>query len=369
MICGDGDRGCSTVDSVLDLVYHSDYLLHEHSPTHPERRERLMYTMDQLREEGVFDLPGVNVVEPEPVTESDMELVHDSSYLGELKRLSREGVGSLSVDTKVSRHTWSQALLAAGGVTEACSRAVEGCRSFVMSRPGGHHAFSDDGHGFCFTNNTAVAVRKIQTEFDVEKVMIWDWDAHHFDGTQSIFYDDPSVLTLSTHQSGRTLFPGTGFVDETGEKEGEGYNVNVPLPRKTGDEGYLRVVREIFDPIAREYSPDLVFLEAGQDCHFTDPITDLGVTAQGYTRLMDHALDAAEELCSGRLAASLAGGYGIEGGLPYTNLAVIASLAELDTSNIREPARYTPPEREPDVDDVIERVKQVHGEWWGFKTR
>ncbi|MFB6282869.1 MAG: histone deacetylase family protein [Halobacteria archaeon] len=364
------DVGRDKVENRVAVIYHPDYLLHEHSPTHPERRERLTYTMDQLREEGVFELQEVDIVEPSPVTEADMEMVHTRGYLEKLQRMSRTGTGSLSVDTQVSEHVWDQALLAAGGVHEACSLAVDPNsgyrRSFAMTRPGGHHAFSDDGHGFCFTNNTAVAIRKIQRETDVEKVLLWDWDAHHFDGTQEIFYDDPSVLTISTHQSGRTLFPGTGYEEEVGEGEGEGFNVNVPLPRKTGDEGYLRVVEEIFEPIAREYDPDFLFVEAGQDCHFTDPITDLGVTAQGYGRLMDHAIDAAEEICGGKLAASLAGGYGIEGGLPYTNLSVIASLAGLDTSNIKEPSRYTPPGREPGVGNVVERVKEVQGEWWGL---
>jgi Deacetylases, including yeast histone deacetylase and acetoin utilization protein len=171
---------------------------------------------------------------------------------------------------------------------------------------------------------------------------------------------------MSTHQTGRTLFPGTGYPDEVGEGEGEGYNVNVPLMPKTGDEGYERVVEDVFEPVARGYDPDLLFVEAGQDNHFTDPITDLGVTAQGYATLMDAAVSTAEELCDGRVAASLSGGYGIEGGLPYTNLAVVASLAGMDTSNVREPSTYTPPSGGPGVDGVIEKVKNELGEYWGL---
>lgn len=355
-------------ESTVALVYHDDYLLHEHTPTHPERRERLTYTMDQLHEEGVFDHPDVNLVEPEPLDEDDMMRVHTRDYIDELKRLSAEGRGALSVDTHVSEHTWESALLAAGGVAEGVERVLENehSASFVMSRPGGHHAFADDGHGFCFTNNTAVALRRAQEKYEVDRILLWDWDAHHFDGTQSIFYDDPSVLTMSTHQTGRTLFPGTGYPDEVGEGEGEGYNVNVPLMPKTGDEGYARVVEEVFEPIARQYDPDLLFVEAGQDNHFTDPITDLGVTAQGYASLMDTAVTTAEELCDGRVAASLAGGYGIEGGLPYTNLAVIASLAGMDTSNIREPSTYNPPPDEPSVESAIVKVREELGSYWDF---
>ena len=350
------------------LVYHEDYLLHEHTPTHPERRERLTYTMDQFNEEGVFDHPEVGLVEPECVDEDDMMRVHTCDYIDELKRLSAEGRGALSADTHVSEHTWESALLAAGGVVEGFESVLDGESeaSFVMSRPGGHHAFADHGHGFCFTNNTAVAIRRAQEEYDLDRILLWDWDAHHFDGTQSIFYDDASVLTMSTHQTGRTLFPGTGYPNEVGEGEGEGYNVNVPLMPKTGDEGYARVVEEVFEPIARQYDPDLLFVEAGQDNHFTDPITDLGVTAQGYASLMDVAVETADELCDGRVVASLAGGYGIEGGLPYTNLAVVASLAGMDTSNVREPSTYEPPSEEPGVGHVVEKAKNELSDHWTF---
>ena len=350
----------------LALVYHDDYLLHENTPTHPERRERLTYTMDQLREEGVLDHTDVELVEPEAVTEDEILRVHTPDYVGRLKKMSEEGGGALTVDTHVSEHTWDSARLAAGGVTDAVDRVLKGDNqtSFVMSRPGGHHAFADHAHGFCFTNNTAVALKHAQEVYDLDRILLWDWDAHHFDGTQSVFYDDPSVLTMSTHQTGRTLFPGTGYTDEVGEDEGEGYNVNVPLLPKTGDEGYERVVDEVFEPIARQYDPDLLFVEAGQDNHFTDPITDLGVTAQGYASLMNSAVETAEDVCDGRVVASLAGGYGVEGGLPYTNLAVIASLAGLDTSNVREPATYEPPADGPTVDGAVSKVKEKLGDYW-----
>ena len=365
---GADTRTGTATDADVDvaLVYHEDYLLHEHTPTHPERRERLTYTMDQLREEGVFEHPAVELVEPERLDESEMARVHTDEYIDELKRLSQEGRGALSVDTHVSKHTWDSALLAAGGVVEGVERVLDGENdaSFVMSRPGGHHAFADHGHGFCFTNNTAVALRRAQEKYDLDRILLWDWDAHHFDGTQSIFYDDPTVLTMSTHQNGRTLFPGTGYANEVGEDEGEGYNVNVPLMPKTGDDAYEKVVTEIFEPIARQYDPDMLFVEAGQDNHFTDPITDLGVTARGYASLMETAVETADTVCDGRLVASLAGGYGIEGGLPYTNLAVIASLARMDTSNVREPATYEPPSDGPDAELAVEKVKKHLGDYW-----
>ena len=352
----------------LALVYHEDYLLHEHTPTHPERRERLQYTMDQLEEEGLLGDPDVVLTEPEPATWEEIERVHTPAYMDQLRSMSTAGEGMLSVDTYVSEHTWESAALAAGGVMAALDRVATGDHgsAFVMSRPGGHHAFADHGHGFCFLNNTAVGLRHAQATGDVDRVLIWDWDAHHGDGTQSIFYDDPSVLVLSTHQSGETLFPGTGAVDEVGAGAGEGYNVNVPLPRKTGDEAYLEVVEEVFEPVTRQFDPDLLFIEAGQDNHFTDPITDLGVTASGYAALMERAVSTAVALDDTPVVASLAGGYAIEAGLPYTNLAVFAALLGYDTSAIREPSVYGPPPASPSVTDVIDRVKTTHGAWWDF---
>jgi acetoin utilization deacetylase AcuC-like enzyme len=352
----------------LALVYHEDYLLHEHTPTHPERRERLQYTMDQLEEEGLLADPDVTTVEPTHATAEQIERIHEPAYLDRLRSLSEDGSGQLSSDTHVSEHTWATAKLAAGGACEATELVARGDfeRSFVMARPGGHHAFADDGHGFCYLNNTAVAIRHVQATTDVDRVLVWDWDAHHGDGTQSIFYDDPSVLVLSTHQSGETLFPGTGFTDEVGTGEGEGYNVNVPLPRWTGDDAYLDIVSEVFEPVTRQYDPDLLFIVAGQDNHFTDPITQLGVTAAGYAQLMDRAVAMAEDVTDGDVVASLGGGYGIEAGLPYTNLAVIASLLGLDTTHIREPAIYEPPSRSPDVSDVVAEVKRALAPHWEF---
>jgi acetoin utilization deacetylase AcuC-like enzyme len=169
------DVGAGNFDRNVAVVYHEDYLLHEHTPTHPERRERLTYTMDQLHEEGVFEHPAVELVEPERLGEKDMERVHTRAYIDELKGMSSEGHGTLSPDTHVSEHTWESALLAAGGVSEGVERVLDGetDASFVMSRPGGHHAFADDGHGFCFTNNTALIV--FGTSFSCLKAA-WDFN-------------------------------------------------------------------------------------------------------------------------------------------------------------------------------------------------
>ena len=352
------------------LVYHQDYLLHENSPTHPERRERLMYTMDQLQEEGVFELPQIELHRPGKATEEQLLRVHSRAYLDELRELSRREGGAIDREgeTIMQEVTYEQARLAAGGAIMGGSLVMEGRvpHSFVMARPGGHHAFRDHGHGFCFINNVSTMIRHVQQTHGLDRILLWDWDAHHFDGTQSIFYDDPGVLAISTHQDGRTLFPGTGFIDEVGTGDGEGYTVNVPLPPYTSDTGYLRVVEDVFVPLAESYDPQLMVIQAGQDNHFTDPITQLNLTAGGYARMMDIAVETAGRLCGNRVVAIMGGGYGIEGGLPYTNLAVIASLAGEDTSHIREPANYPLPDPDRNLDlveGIIDRVREVHSRY------
>lgn len=354
------------------LVYHENYLLHEHSPTHPERRERLMYTMDQLEEEGIFDLPQIKTYKPEKASEKQLKRVHTEKYLRELKNMAETNTGTAidnEGETIIQDITYEQSKLAAGGAIKGGDIVLNNKvdHSFVMSRPGGHHAFADHGHGFCFTNNVSIMIKHIQEVHNVEKVLVWDWDAHHFDGTQSIFYNDPSVLTISTHQDGRTLFPGTGFINETGEGKGEGYNINVPIPRRTSDKGYLKVVKEIFKPIAKEFNPDVMVIQAGQDNHFTDPITNLNLTAEGYGKMMEIAVNTAKKITDKKIISILGGGYGIEGGLPYTNLAVIASLAELNTENIKEPKNYKKPNPKAKInkiEKIIKKVKNTHSKKW-----
>ncbi|OKY77214.1 MAG: Deacetylase family protein [Candidatus Methanohalarchaeum thermophilum] len=236
-------------------------------------------------------------------------------------------------------------------------------RSFALIRPGGHHAFKDHGHGFCFTNNTSIMIKKALKKYDLDRVLLWDWDAHHFDGTQSIFYENKNVLTISTHQDGRTLFPGTGSIEENGKGKGRGYNMNIPLKPGSSDKAYLEVTEKILKPAAASFKPDLLVIQAGQDNHYTDPLTDLDLTAKGYARLMKKAVETAKKHCNSKTVSILGGGYGIEGGLPYTNLAVIAAMAKLDTSNIREPKKYEKPDLSKKLTEtrrLINKIKQEH---------
>jgi len=283
------------------------------SPTHPEREERLLYTQDQIFEEGIQDIEGITFYNPIVAEEKDVQRVH------------------FCVPNVKSRVTQSH-LISAGGAIVSLKKVLgkEVDKSFALVRPPGHHAqrvvYGD--RGFCIINIEAVMLERIRQEFGNLRVAIVDTDCHHGDGTQDIYWNDKDTLFISFHQDGRTLFPGTGFVDEFGGPGAYGYNINIPLPPGTGEEGFLYVLENVVMPILEEYKPDIIVNSAGQDNHYTDPITNMNFTAQGYAKLNDRLNPD---------IAVLEGGYSIEGALPYINLGIILAMAGIDYSNVREP--------------------------------
>jgi len=317
------------------IVFAQAYLRHEQSPTHPERSERLAYTMDQLTEEGIFDIPEISLINPRKATRSEILAVHDAAYVGFLEEASITG-GMIDYDTMIPHGLIGDALLAAGGAVTAVDAVLDQDvrNAFVLCRPPGHHAGCAHGGGFCYLNNVAIAVRQFQRR-GMKRVMILDWDAHHGNGTQEIFEDDPSVLFCSVHQF--PFYPGSGQIDEIGTGEGKGYTVNMPIPGGSSDQLYTYLLQEIIMPLAEEFQPDCIVISAGQDNHFTDPLTGLALTARGYASMMQEICILADSICLGRLVVILEGGYSVEGGLPYTNLGIIAAMAGLDISAIREP--------------------------------
>jgi acetoin utilization deacetylase AcuC-like enzyme len=283
------------------------------TPTHPEREERLLYTRDQIFEEGLMDLPEVEEYKPR---------------LAELKDIARVHFCIPSVESLVT-----EAHLIAAGSTLVLADAYmkkEITNAFALVRPPGHHSMrvAHGNRGFCNVNNEAIMVEYIRRKYGIRRVAIIDTDVHHGDGTQEIFYHDPDVLFISFHQDGRTLYPGSGFVDEQGGPKAIGRTINIPLPPETPDEGILYVLEELVLPILKEFRPQLVVNSAGQDNHYTDPLANMRFSAQGYAKL--------NEMLAPDIAV-LEGGYAIETALPYVNTGIILAMAGLDYSNVREP--------------------------------
>ena len=311
------------------------------SSTHPEREERLLYTQDQVFEEGILDIPGIVEFKPELAEFSDIRRVH------------------FCVPDESCVVTESH-LISAGAAKTIGNKVMEKRvkRGFALVRPPGHHAMRmvHGARGFCNINIEAVMIEHLRKAYGIDRVAIIDTDCHHGDGTQDIYWHDPDTLFISMHQDGRTLYPGTGFHYEIGGPTAVGATVNIPLPPRTSEEGFLYALDNAVLPILDEFKPDLVINSAGQDNHYTDPLTNMCFSAQGYAeltkRLKPHI-------------AVLEGGYSIEGALPYMNVGIILALAGLDFSGVKEPD-YDPERirQTPETTKAIEKVVRDVMEYW-----
>ncbi|MEF2144599.1 MAG: histone deacetylase [Desulfovibrionaceae bacterium] len=311
------------------------------SPTHPEREERLLYTQDQLHEEGLFDVEGIREYKPEIAHREDVERTHFCFP---------------DVDAVTTRSH----LVSAGGAIRAARLVMEKERekAFALVRPPGHHAMKcvRGARGFCNVNMEAIMVEWLREHYGVRRIAIVDTDCHHGDGTQDIFWHDPDVLFISMHQDGRTLFPGTGFPIDSGGPNARGRTINIPLPPETGDEGLLLVMQEVVMPLLEAFKPELVINSAGQDNHYTDPITNMNVSAQGYARL--------NSLLNPDIAV-LEGGYAIQGALPYVNLGICLAMAGMDYSTVREPDYRPEKLRQPEqitkyIEELCRQMPRVY---------
>ena len=311
------------------------------SPTHPEREERLLYTQDQVFEEGLFDIDGVTELKPDPVTLKDIQRVHFCV-------------------PDVWRVTTESHFISAGGAKTIGRAVLDGQidRGFALVRPPGHHAMRivHGARGFCNINIEAVMIEYLRQAYAIDRVAIVDTDCHHGDGTQDIYWHDPDTLFISIHQDGRTLYPGSGFPDELGGINAVGKTLNIPLPPNTSEEGFLYAVKNIVMPILKDFKPDLIINSAGQDNHYSDPITNMNFSAQGYadlTAMLEPDI------------AVLEGGYSIEGALPYVNVGIILAMAGVDYGKVKEPDYHPESIRQTQsVTDAIERIGDVTHTIW-----
>ncbi|HWR42697.1 histone deacetylase [Sporomusa sp.] len=328
-------------DKSLGLVFFPafDWAI---TPSHPEREERLLYTRDQIVEEGLLDLPNIREYRPKLAKLQDAERVH----------IGVPGIASLITDAH---------LVSAGGAITAAEAVMrrEVSNAFALVRPPGHHAMRvvHGTRGFCTINIEAVMVEYLRRHYGLNRVAIVDTDVHHGDGTQDIFYHDPDTLFISLHQDGRTLYPGTGAMTELGSPGALCSTVNIPLPPGTTDNGLHYVLDNLILPVLEDFKPDMIINSAGQDNHYSDPLANMAVTAQGYARL-------AEKLHAD--IAVLEGGYSIEDALPYVNTGIILAMAGLDYSRVVEPDIVRcPRQSEANTQSIAKMVAQWREIWSG----
>jgi acetoin utilization deacetylase AcuC-like enzyme len=290
--------------------------------SHPERPERLTAIVDRLFLEPIDD---VRWMLPVPASAAQLEQAHDAAYVASIQSLEGQS-GWLAEDTTaVSPGSVVAAGLTAGAGISAIDAVAAGDarRGFCVGRPPGHHASADRAMGFCLYNNMAVAAAHARSGLGYERVMIWDWDMHHGNGTQAIFYADPNVLVVDSHCAA-PFYPGTGLLAETGTGAGEGTNLNVPLPTGSGNAALIEVFEQVVAPAARAFRPDIILVSSGFDCHYLDMTCAMDET--GYAAITQRMCALADEFCDGRLVLLLEGGYNAQA-LADSACAVVSVLA------------------------------------------
>ncbi|SIQ73361.1 Acetoin utilization deacetylase AcuC [Haladaptatus litoreus] len=292
----------------MKFGYSEACLAHDTGKRHPETPDRLRAIRQALTRKH-----GVEYIDPAPATESEVTAVHDVDYVTEFREFCANGGGNWDPDTVAVEATWDAALQSSGLSCWSAKRALAGDDGrntpFALGRPPGHHAVGDDAMGFCFFNNAAVAAQSVIDRGEAERVAIFDWDVHHGNGTQDIFYDDENVFYASIHEEG--LYPGTGEIEEVGEGDGEGTTLNAPLPAGSGDPEYRTTFDELVAPTITTFDPDLLLVSAGFDAHRHDPISRMRVSTEGYGMLTARVRAVADEV-DAALGFILEGGYGLD---------------------------------------------------------
>jgi acetoin utilization protein AcuC len=329
------------------LVVWSDELLSYDMGEHPLNPVRVELAVALAGELGVLDRPGVRVVAPEPADDAALTRVHDPAYLDAVRAASRDAHSALAYgrwglgtgDNPVFDRMHEASALVAGATLMAAEAVWRGEVRAAANVAGGlHHAMRARASGFCVYNDPAVAIARL-LDLGATRVAYVDIDVHHGDGVQAIFYHDPRVLTVSLHESPLSLFPGSGFPDETGGPGAEGSAVNVALPAGTGDQGWLRAFHAVVPAVVRAYQPQIIVAQCGADTHRLDPLADLRLTVDGQRAAQLAVRDLALQLCEGRWVATGGGGYALVEAVPRAWAHLLATV----TGEPLNPSRPTPP--------------------------
>lgn len=294
------------------LIHHPISQKHDTGIGHPETARRYEVVMNALRnDKNLWE--SLTEIAPEKVSQGLIQAAHTKEHFKRVEGAFENGVEQLDADTVVSMRSFEAALYAAGGACRAVDAVLSGetNNAFVAARPPGHHATAEHAMGFCLFNNVAVAARYAQNKYkEIERVAVIDWDVHHGNGTQGIFFDDPTVFFFSQHQY--PWYPGSGSRGEIGFGRGKNYTLNVPTKAKTPAKEHRRMFDAALGDIRRNFVPDLIFISAGFDAHETDPLGQLKLENEDFVEMTKVVKDWANEVCGGRIVSCLEGGYNLE---------------------------------------------------------
>lgn len=327
---------------MVAVVYSDKYLLHDNK-NHPENAQRLISTIEFLKKMPFYDK--IEFVEPIKANEEELCKVHKTDMIERAKE-----IGWLDMDTYTNEYSYEVAKLSAGGAIKAVEESIkrnEG--TFALIRPPGHHATSHKSMGFCLFNNVAISAQ-IYSEKN-KKILIFDHDVHHGNGTQEIFYGRGDVLYQSFHLYPH--YPGTGMINEVGKGDGEGYTVNAPLPHGCGERCIEKLLKEVFIPIAEQFSPDIILISAGFDSHHADYLGGLNMSVNFYGKIVSEFKKIQK-----RVVCCLEGGYNLE----YLPKGVAVEISHL----CNMPVKFDDYADGRECNEVINEIKKIHGKYWGI---
>lgn len=341
----------------MTTAYLTDESFTQHNhPQHPEHAGRIEAVWQELGAAGLVDQ--LRQIRPTPASDEQILAVHTREHLERLVAVSQgDRMVRLDPDTYALPVSPEVARLAAGAVTGAVDAVLtaQADNALAIVRPPGHHATADRQMGFCLLNNIAIAARQAQSKHGLERVLILDYDVHHGNGSNDIFYADPSILFISLHQYPH--YPGSGALNDIGEDAGRGATINIPLPAGHGDASYRRLFAEIVGPAIERFQPDLMLISAGLDAHWVDPLASTQLTLAGYDYLARECMQLAERLCAGRIVFVMEGGYDLRAlAHGWCNIA----RALLGQKEISDPYGSPGSGISSDIQPLIQQLRQIH---------